>query len=100
MKFETDEQAVAIANATQYGLAAGIWSQDITRAHSVGRELEAGTVWINMYRSVAVQAPFGGFKQSGYGREHGVEGILEYTATKNTMIDLAREARDPFLLGT
>lgn len=100
LRFSDDEEAIEIANGTPYGLAAGLWSESITRSHHVARELETGTVWINTYRTSAAQAPFGGVKRSGYGRERGVEGLLEYTRVKNTMIDLSTEVRDPFILGT
>jgi aldehyde dehydrogenase (NAD+) len=100
MRFSTDEEAIELANGTDYGLAAGLWSQDITRAHSVAREIDTGTVWINTYRTSAAQAPFGGVKRSGYGRERGVEGLMEYLRVKNTMLDLSTEVRDPFILGT
>lgn len=99
-KFRTEEEAISIANGTRYGLAAGLWSSDITRAHRVAKELRAGTVWVNTYRTSAAQAPFGGFGDSGYGRERGTDGLLEYTTTKNTMIDLSAAVRDPFVLGT
>ena len=98
--FEDDDEAVTIANGTRYGLASGLWSENVGRAHRVARRLEAGTVWVNTYRTSAAQAPFGGVKQSGYGRERGTEGLLEYTRVKNTMVDLSDEVRDPFLLGT
>ncbi|HEU4975061.1 MAG TPA: aldehyde dehydrogenase [Baekduia sp.] len=100
MRFSDDEEAVALANDTSYGLAAGLWSESITRAHHIARELDTGTVWINTYRASAAQAPFGGVKRSGYGRERGVEGLMEYLRIKNTMIDLSTEVRDPFILGT
>jgi aldehyde dehydrogenase (NAD+) len=100
MRFSSDEEAVALANDTSYGLAAGLWSESITRAHRVARELDTGTVWVNTYRTSAAQAPFGGVKRSGYGRERGVEGLMEYLRVKNTMIDLSTEVRDPFILGT
>lgn len=98
-RFRTDSEAVEIANGTRYALASGLWSSDITRAHRVAKELRAGTCWINTYRTSAAQAPFGGFKNSGYGRERGTDGMLEYTTTKNTMIDLSQTVRDPFVLG-
>jgi (Z)-2-((N-methylformamido)methylene)-5-hydroxybutyrolactone dehydrogenase len=100
LSFASDEEAIELANGTDYGLAAGMWTRDINRAHSVARELETGTVWVNTYRTSAAQAPFGGVKRSGYGRERGVEGLLEYTRVKNTMIDLSTDVRDPFVLGT
>lgn len=100
MRFSDDEEAVALANGTSYGLAHGMWTESITRAHRVAKDLESGTVWVNTYRTSAAQAPFGGVKRSGYGRERGVEGLLEYLRVKNTMIDLSTEVRDPFILGT
>lgn len=96
--FDDEDQAVAIANDSRFGLAAGIWTQDLSRAHRVARRLEAGQVWINTYRVQAAQAPFGGTKQSGYGRERGTEAINEYLRIKNTMIDLSTDQRDPFAI--
>lgn len=98
--FADTDDVIRQANATRYGLAAGLWSQDITKAHRVAKELRAGTVWINTFRTSGAQAPFGGFRQSGYSRERGLEGLLEYTRTKNTMIDISGSVRDPFVLGT
>ncbi|HYH29994.1 MAG TPA: aldehyde dehydrogenase [Pseudonocardia sp.] len=97
-RFSDEEEAVAIANGTEYGLASGIWTSDVSRAHRVARELAAGTVWVNTYRYSAAQAPFGGVKKSGYGRERGVEAIDEYLHTKNVLIDLSDEVRDPFAI--
>jgi (Z)-2-((N-methylformamido)methylene)-5-hydroxybutyrolactone dehydrogenase len=97
-RFADEEEAVAIANGTEYGLASGIWTSDVSRAHRVARELAAGTVWVNTYRYSAAQAPFGGVKKSGYGRERGVEAIDEYLHTKNVLIDLSDEVRDPFAI--
>lgn len=98
--FSDEEEAIEIANGTDFGLAGGLWTSDLNRAHRVARELESGTVWINTYRTSAAQAPFGGVKRSGYGRERGVEGLMEYTRVKNTMLDLSDTVRDPFVLGT
>ncbi|MTD53303.1 aldehyde dehydrogenase [Amycolatopsis pithecellobii] len=100
LRFTDEPSAVAMANGTDYGLASGIWTRDISRAHRVAKRLDAGTVWINTYRASAAQAPFGGTKRSGYGRERGTEALLEYTRTKNTMIDLSTSDRDPFRLAT
>jgi acyl-CoA reductase-like NAD-dependent aldehyde dehydrogenase len=100
MPFRDEEDAIALANGTDYGLAAGLWTQDINRALRVARELQAGSVWINTYRTSAAQAPFGGVKRSGYGRERGTEGLAEFTRIKNTMIDISETVRDPFVLGT
>ncbi len=100
LPFSDDAEAVAIANDTRYGLAAGIWTRSLSRAHLLARELRCGNVWVNTYRSSAAQAPFGGTKQSGYGRERGIEALAYYTRVKNTMIELSDDIRDPFKLGT
>jgi len=94
--FSSDEEAVKIANDSRFGLAAGVWSRDVNRILRVCRELRVGTIWVNTYRSVAAQAPFGGVKESGFGRERGEEALLEYLTTKNVMINFSEEARDPF----
>ncbi|MES2940754.1 MAG: aldehyde dehydrogenase [Pseudomonadota bacterium] len=96
--FRDEEHAIAIANGTRYGLASGIWTQSLARAHRVARRLEAGTVWVNTYRTNAAQAPFGGVRDSGYGRERGLEALLEYTHVKNVMVDLASDVGDPFAM--
>ena len=98
--FDDEQQAIEIANGTPYGLASGVWTQSLNRAHRMAKEMRAGTVWINTYRSSAAQAPFGGTRHSGYGRERGMHALLEYTQTKNVMLDLTDEARDPFSLKT
>jgi acyl-CoA reductase-like NAD-dependent aldehyde dehydrogenase len=98
IRFSTEEDAVRIANSTEFALASGIWTESLTRAHRVARDLIAGTVWVNTYRSSAAQAPFGGVKKSGYGRERGVEAIEEYLWTKNVMVDLSDSERDPFAI--
>jgi acyl-CoA reductase-like NAD-dependent aldehyde dehydrogenase len=94
--FDTEEEAIEIANATRYGLAAGVWTESLPRAMRVSRAIRAGTVWVNTYRAVAVQAPFGGFKESGFGRERGEIALDEFTNTRNVMIDFSNEERDPF----
>ena len=98
--FDTEEEALAIANDTTYGLAAGVWTQSLPRALRMARELQAGQVWVNTYRQLAVQAPFGGFKDSGFGREKGEAALGEYLASKNVMIDFSGEASDPFTVKT
>lgn len=98
LPFDTEEEAIAIGNDTKYGLASGIWTTDLNRAMRVSRAIMAGTVWVNTYRSVAVQAPFGGFKDSGFGRERGEYALEEFTNTKNVMIDFSDEERDPFAI--
>jgi aldehyde dehydrogenase (NAD+) len=94
--FDTEEEAVRIANDTPYGLAAGIWTQDIDRAMRMVHAIRAGVVWVNTYRALAAQGPFGGMKDSGFGRERGEQGLLEFTTTKNVMIDYSGDVRDPF----
>jgi acyl-CoA reductase-like NAD-dependent aldehyde dehydrogenase len=92
LPFEDEEQAAALANSTRYGLAAGVWTLDVRRAHRVARELEAGTVWINRYRGLVPQSPFGGYKESGVGRANGVDAVEEYLQTKSVWCELS----DPF----
>lgn len=97
--FDDEADAIRIANETSYGLGSGIWTRDIQRAHRVAHRLKAGTVWINSYRSLTYNVPFGGFGQSGIGRENGIEGLMEYTQTKAVWVELSGETRDPFTLG-
>ena len=98
--FDTEEEAIAIGNDTRYGLASGIWTQDINRVQRVSRALRTGMVWVNTYRAVATQMPFGGVKDSGFGRERGQEGLMEFLTTKNVMINFSEEERDPFAIQT
>jgi acyl-CoA reductase-like NAD-dependent aldehyde dehydrogenase len=96
LSFDDDDHAVALANDSDFGLASGIWTNDLSRAHSVARRLVAGTVWVNTYRASAAQAPFGGIRRSGWGRERGEEALEEYVRTKNVMVDLSGRTADPF----
>ncbi len=82
MAFDDDEEAIAIANDTDYGLAAGVWTMNMRRAVRVTRRLKAGTVWVNTYRQVSHASPFGGYKQSGLGRENGMEAMAAFLQTK------------------
>jgi aldehyde dehydrogenase (NAD+) len=97
-RFETDAEAVALANGTEYGLAAGVWTRDIKRAHSIARRLQAGTVWINTYRALAFNSPFGGYKSSGTGRVNGLSSIYEFLQTKSVWCELSENIPDPFVL--
>jgi acyl-CoA reductase-like NAD-dependent aldehyde dehydrogenase len=99
LPFDDEDEAVRIANATDYGLAAGVWTLNIHRAHRIAHRLHAGTVWINSYRLVAPNAPFGGTGLSGWGRESGIESVHEYTETKTIWVELEGATRDPFTLG-
>jgi aldehyde dehydrogenase (NAD+) len=83
LPFEDEDDLVAQANATVYGLACGIWTGDYRRAWRVARRIDAGTVWINTYKQFSVSTPFGGFKDSGLGREKGRDGIRAYTRQKS-----------------
>jgi aldehyde dehydrogenase (NAD+) len=94
--FDTEEEAVAIANDTRYGLASGVWTSDLSRAMRMIRAVHAGTVWVNTYRMAQAMAPFGGYRDSGFGRERGLEALDQYLQTKNVLIDFSTEERDPF----
>ncbi len=86
--FDTDEEAVALANDSEYGLVAGLWTRDIGRAHRVAARLEVGQVYVNEYWAGGVETPFGGVKNSGYGREKGIAGALAYTYIKTVTMRL------------
>jgi acyl-CoA reductase-like NAD-dependent aldehyde dehydrogenase len=96
MPFDTEDEAVQIANNTVYGLAAGVWTSNIRRALTMSERLEAGTVWVNCYRVTSYMTPFGGYKRSGIGREGGMEAIHEYLQTKSVWIDIEGKTPNPF----
>lgn len=98
LTFDDEEEAIRIANDTQYGLAAGVWTTSIRRALLMSQRLEAGTVWVNTYRAVSYMSPFGGYKRSGIGRESGIEAIREYLQTKSVWIDIEGHAPNPFVM--
>ena len=95
--FEDDEEAIAIANGTMYGLAAGVWTSNIGRCLQMAKRLQAGTIWINTYRVTSYLSPFGGYKRSGFGRESGLLAIREYTQEKSVWIDTSGETPNPFI---
>ena len=84
--FDTEEEVVALANDSEYGLVAGLWTRDLARAHRVAAQLEAGQVYVNEFWAGGVETPFGGVKNSGYGREKGIAGALDYTYVKTVTI--------------
>jgi len=94
--WEKEEEVIKKANNTIFGLAAGIWTKDISRAMLMAEKIEAGTVYINNYFNAATQSPVGGFKQSGYGRENGWEGMRCFMQTKSVWLDLKPHQEDPF----
>jgi acyl-CoA reductase-like NAD-dependent aldehyde dehydrogenase len=90
LEFGDVEEAVRIANDTAYGLAAAVWTRDLTIAHTVARALRAGTVWVNSYGQFEMSMPFGGFKQSGFGgRDKSLHALEQYTQLKSTWIHLS-----------
>jgi len=95
--FTDDEEAIAIGNDVVYGLAAGVWTQNIRRGLTMAEKLQAGTVWINTYRAVSYLSPFGGYKRSGLGRESGQEMIKEYLQVKSVWISTATDVPNPFV---
>ncbi len=96
--FTDEDEAVAIANDVIYGLAAGVWTQNIRRAITMADRLQAGTVWVNTYRAVSYMSPFGGYKRSGLGRENGQDMIKDYMQVKSVWISTATEVPNPFVM--
>ena len=94
--WDEEYEAVEKANDTIYGLAAGVWSSDVTKAMRIADKIEAGTVYINNYFNAAAQSPVGGFKQSGYGRENGWEGMRCFMQTKSVWLSTDPNQPDPF----
>jgi acyl-CoA reductase-like NAD-dependent aldehyde dehydrogenase len=96
LPFDTEAEAVALANATPYGLAGAVWTRDGGRGHRVAAALRAGTVWVNGYKTIHVAAPFGGFGRSGFGRSSGYEALMAYTQTKAVWVETAAEPTAAF----
>jgi len=99
LTFTEEDEAIKLANDTPYGLAGAVWTKDVHRAHRVAAKIKAGSVWINAYRVVSPSVPFGGFKNSGLGRENGLHAIDEYLEEKAIWVELTGGTRDPFTLG-
>ncbi len=99
LPFDTEEEAIALANDSDFGLGSGIFTQNVARAHRVSKRIRSGITWINTYRAISPIAPFGGFNQSGYGREAGQEAILDYTRIKTTWINISDDPMsNPFVM--
>lgn len=89
--FDSEEEAIALANDNPYGLAGAVWTQNVARAHRVASQVRAGTFWINGYKTISVMSPFGGFGKSGYGRSSGRDALLAYTQTKSIWVETAAD---------
>jgi len=89
VSFDTEEEAVAMANDSVFGLGSGLFTQNLARAHRISSKLKAGICWVNTYRAISPIAPFGGYNESGYGREAGLDAVLDYTNTKTTWINIS-----------
>jgi acyl-CoA reductase-like NAD-dependent aldehyde dehydrogenase len=89
IRFTEEADAVRIANDTPYGLNAFVHTRDLVRAHGVARQLEAGSVWVNQFSEMSPQSPYGGYKQSGFGRTGGLEGLAEFQQIKNIRISMS-----------
>ena len=98
-RFKDDEEVIRLANDTEFGLGAGVFTRDVARAHRVAAAIRSGIVWVNTYRAISPIAPFGGFGQSGYGRESGIDAIYEYTRTKSVWINTSTQPMaNPFVM--
>jgi (Z)-2-((N-methylformamido)methylene)-5-hydroxybutyrolactone dehydrogenase len=96
IRFKDETEALAIANDVRYGLACGVWTSDIARALRMSEGIRAGTVWINTYNQVSFMSPFGGYKDSGLGRENGIDAVHEYLQVKSVWINTGGTLPNPF----
>ncbi|MFX3680465.1 MAG: aldehyde dehydrogenase family protein [Hyphomicrobiales bacterium] len=85
--FANEAEAIEIANSTEFGLAGAVWTSDVGRAHRVSQAVRAGTFWINSYKAIHVSSPFGGSRESGFGRSSGTDALMEYTSPKSIWLD-------------
>jgi (Z)-2-((N-methylformamido)methylene)-5-hydroxybutyrolactone dehydrogenase len=98
IKFKDEEEAVEIANDVRFGLGSGVWTSDIGRAIRMAERIQAGTVWVNTYRAVSYLSPFGGYKDSGLGRENGIDAIRGYLQVKSVWINTGAATANPFVM--
>ena len=99
LRFDDEDEGIAYANDTRFGLGSGVFTRDIARALRVSKRIRSGIVWVNTYRAVSPIAPFGGYKQSGYGREAGIDAINDYTRTKAVWVSTSQAPMaDPFTM--
>ncbi len=98
LKFKDEDEAVAIANDSCYGLGAGVWTSDLGRAFRMSERIQSGTVWVNTYRAVSFMSPFGGYKDSGLGRENGIAAVEAYLQTKSVWINTGAPTGNPFTI--
>ena len=98
IKFKDEDEALAIANDVRFGLGSGVWTRDIGRAFRMSERIQAGTVWVNTYRAVSFMSPFGGYKDSGLGRENGMDAIREFLQVKSVWINSGAATGNPFVM--
>jgi aldehyde dehydrogenase (NAD+) len=98
LKFHDEDEAVAVANDVRFGLGSGVWTSDIGRAIRMAERIQAGTVWVNTYRAVSFMSPFGGYKDSGVGRENGMDAVREYLQVKSVWINSGAATANPFVM--
>lgn len=94
--FADEEEAIAIANDSDYGLTAGLWTRDLGRALRVSQRIESGVVWVNTYRYIRWSTPYGGFKASGWGRENGTDALDAYQETRTTIMSASGQFADVY----